>query len=36
MAFLKLFGGMNRGRPNEADLASAREFALAMRQRAAG
>ena len=26
-SFLKLFGGMNRGRPNEADIARARAFA---------
>lgn len=33
---LKLIGGITRGRPNEADLALAREFALEMRQKAAG
>jgi len=36
LAFLALFGGINRGRPNEADLASAREFALEMKGKAAG
>ena len=27
-SFLKFFGGMNKGRPNENDLESAKEFAL--------
>ncbi len=30
--FLKLFGGINRGRPNAADLGSARSFAKGLRQ----
>jgi flavodoxin len=30
--FLKLFGGLNRGRPNEADLESARSFAKRLEQ----
>jgi flavodoxin len=30
--FLKLFGGLNRGRPNAADLASARSFAKGLKQ----
>lgn len=36
MSILKLFGGLSRGRPNEADLAAAREFAAEMRRKAAG
>ena len=32
---LKLIGGITRGRPNEEDLASAREFALEMKRKAA-
>jgi len=27
-SFLKYFGGMNKGRPNEADLKKSEEFAL--------
>ena len=30
--FLKLFGGFNRGRPNAADLGSARSFAKGLKQ----
>ena len=30
--FLKFFGGMNRGRPNEEDLKSAEEFALTIKK----
>jgi len=33
---LKLIGGITRGRPNEEDLASAREFAQEMKGKAAG
>ena len=33
-SFLKLVGGMHRGRPNEQDLARAREFAAEMRRKA--
>ena len=29
--FLKYFGGMNKGRPNEEDLSNAREFALGLK-----
>jgi len=29
-AFLKLFGGMNKGRPNEEDLKHAEDFALSL------
>jgi flavodoxin len=31
-SFLKLFGGMNRGRPNEADIARARTFAAGLEE----
>jgi flavodoxin len=30
--FLKYFGGMNKGRPNEEDLKNAEEFALKLKQ----
>ena len=30
--FLKFFGGMNRGRPNDKDLKNAEEFALDLKQ----
>ena len=32
-AFLKIFGGINKGRPNADDLENARSFALAFRQK---
>jgi hypothetical protein len=31
-SFLKLFGGINKGRPNAEDLKHAEEFALNMKQ----
>jgi flavodoxin len=31
-SFLKFFGGMNRGRPNDKDLKNAEEFALDLKQ----
>ena len=31
-SFLKYFGGMNKGRPNENDIQKAREFAQALKQ----
>jgi flavodoxin len=31
-SFLKLFGGMNKGRPNEADIARARAFAAGLEE----
>ena len=30
---MKLFGGINKGRPNEEDLAGAREFALGLKNK---
>ncbi len=33
-SFLKLFGGMNKGRPNAEDLDQARSFALQIKRRA--
>lgn len=32
-SFLKLFGGMNKGRPNAQDLKNAEEFALKLKQK---
>ena len=32
-SFLKLFGGMNKGRPNDRDLMNAEEFALNLKQK---
>ena len=31
-SFLKVFGGMNKGRPNDEDLAAAEEFAKNLKQ----
>jgi flavodoxin len=31
-SFLKLFGGMNKGRPNAEDLKNAEEFAASLKQ----
>ena len=33
-SFLKLFGGMNKGRPNDEDLKHAEEFAQNLKQKA--
>jgi flavodoxin len=33
-SFLKLFGGMNKGRPNAEDLRQAKEFAQSLKKRA--
>jgi flavodoxin len=32
-SFLKLFGGMNKGRPNTEDLKHAEEFALNLKEK---
>ena len=35
-SFLKLFGGMNKGRPNAKDLKNAEDFALKVKEKAKG
>jgi flavodoxin len=35
-SFLKLFGGINRGRPDDSDLQAAREFARSLIERSKG
>lgn len=35
-SFLRLFGGMNKGRPNAKDLKNAEEFALKLKQNTSG
>jgi flavodoxin len=35
-SFIKYFGGMNKGRPNEEDLKKAEEFALNLKQKIQG
>lgn len=35
-SFLKLFGGMNKGRPNDEDLKAAEDFAVNLKQKVQG